>query len=96
MQPQGHLQVACNMIDYGANPQEALDSPRWQWTGGNRILIEEGFPEDTAEELARRGHETLVDASPSSFGRGQVILRDEDGVFWGGTEKRCDGSIAVC
>ncbi|MFP4491571.1 MAG: gamma-glutamyltransferase family protein [Spirochaetaceae bacterium] len=96
MQPQGHLQVACHMIDYNSNPQEALDAPRWQWSGANRLLLEEGFAEDVATELARRGHETLVDTASSSFGRGQVILRDDEGVLWGATEKRCDGAIGVC
>ena len=43
MQPQGHLQVMMNYIDFGLNEQEALDAPRWQWMGGKKIEIEPGF-----------------------------------------------------
>ncbi|GAA3537327.1 gamma-glutamyltransferase [Zobellella aerophila] len=34
MQPQGHMRVVMNMVDFGLNPQAALDAPRWQWLGG--------------------------------------------------------------
>ena len=39
MQPQGHLQVMMNYIDFGLNEQEALDAPRWQWMGGKRLKL---------------------------------------------------------
>jgi gamma-glutamyltranspeptidase/glutathione hydrolase len=42
MQPQGHLQVISNVVDFGMNPQEALDAPRWQWTGGMKVAVEPG------------------------------------------------------
>ena len=48
MQPQGHVQVMMNLIDFHMNPQEALDAPRWQWTGDMNIEIEQGFPMDMA------------------------------------------------
>ena len=37
MQPQGQVQVVNNLVDFGLNPQEALDAPRWQWTGGKTV-----------------------------------------------------------
>ena len=55
MQPQGHVQVMINTLDYAMNPQEALDAPRWQWVGGKRIQLEPGFDAGIAEELRRRG-----------------------------------------
>lgn len=93
MQPQGHVQVLANLLELGMNPQEALDAPRWQWTGGKRIELEPGFPEETAAGLRRRGHE-LATGNPLDFGRGQMILRGENGTLCGATEPRADGCVA--
>lgn len=95
MQPQGHVQVMMNMIDFGLNPQEALDAPRWQWVGGKKVEIEEGFGEEIAEALRKRGHEVKVMKDFTSFGRGQIILRDKEGVLTGATEPRTDGCVAA-
>lgn len=95
MQPQGHVQVMMNLIDFGMNPQEALDAPRWQWTGGMNIEIEQGFPMDMAEKLRRRGHQVTVAPDSINFGRGQLIFRDEKGILTGATEPRTDGCVAA-
>lgn len=96
MQPQGHVQVVMNTVDFGMNPQDALDAPRWQWTGGKRIEVERAFPYALTEALLRRGHEMAVSAeSGAAFGRGQIIWRDEHGVLAGGTEPRADGIVAA-
>lgn len=95
MQPQGHLQVIMNTIDFGMNPQEALDAPRWQWVSDKEIHVERAFPYAITEELARRGHKMVVDVSDGSFGRGQIIWKNEDGVLVGATEPRADGTVAA-
>ena len=95
MQPQGQLQVAVNMIDFGMNPQEALDRPRWEWVKDKKIVLEESVPEEIAEALRARGHEVGREPDTSVFGRGQIILRDEEGVLTGATEPRADGTVAV-
>jgi gamma-glutamyltranspeptidase/glutathione hydrolase len=95
MQPQGHMQVVMNLVDYRMNPQAALDAPRWQWTAGKKVLFEPEFLPETLAALSRRGHLAVVEEDPTSFGRGQIILRDENGVYAAGTEKRCDGYLAV-
>ncbi|WP_342387725.1 gamma-glutamyltransferase family protein [Salinicoccus bachuensis] len=95
MQPQGHLQVAMNLIDYHMNPQSALDAPRWQFKSGMDVEVEDRFDPDIARALARRGHKISVNLEPNSFGRGQVIIRGEDGALIGGTESRTDGSISI-
>lgn len=96
MQPQGHVQVVMNTVDFHLNPQAALDSPRWQWTKGKTILVETGFPQHIAQALARKGHDIQVALDPSMFGRGQIIWRDPgSGVLCAGTESRTDGSVAA-
>ena len=95
MQPQGHVQVIMNTIDFHMNPQQALNAPRWQWVGEKHIQVEKSFPADIVEELRKRGHQVEVLESSLSFGRGQIIWRDENGVLCGATEPRADGTVAV-
>ncbi len=95
MQPQGHVQVVMNTVDFLMNPQEALDAPRWQWTGGKKIQVERSFPFAITEELVRRGHEISVMPENITFGRGQIIWRNEEGVLCGATEPRADGVVAA-
>ena len=95
MQPQGHVQVLQNLIDFGLNPQEALDAPRWQWIRGKRIELEAGFGDEVAAALRKRGHEVTMMKDLISFGRGQMILKGRDGVFCGATEPRTDGGVAA-
>lgn len=95
MQPQGHMQVLMNLLEFGMNPQEALDAPRWQWIGGKRIEVEPSVPAPIIEALKKRGHDIIVNADSDSFGRGQMILRNEKGVLAGATEPRADGCVAI-
>jgi gamma-glutamyltranspeptidase/glutathione hydrolase len=96
MQPQGHVQMVMNLVDFGLNPQAALDAPRWQWLGGRKVGIEQQAPQYVAQALAARGHEVQIAHDSLDYGRGQIILRDrQTGVLCGGTEPRTDGHIAV-
>ncbi|MCS7233790.1 MAG: gamma-glutamyltransferase [Synergistetes bacterium] len=95
MQPQGHLQVLSRIIDWGMNPQEALDGPRWQWRGEKTLHLESKFLKEVAETLKQMGHEILYSDDVDSFGRGQVIWQLENGTLIGATEPRADGYIAV-
>ena len=95
MQPQGQVQAVTNLIDFHMNPQAALDAPRWQWTGGNSVEVEPSFPQWIAADLRRRGHALTIAADSLSFGRGQMILRQDNGVYLGATEPRADGMAAV-
>ena len=93
MQPQGHLQVGVNLVDFGMNPQAALDAPRFNWLQGREVALEPGFDAPMREELARRGHALLPAGAAVHYGGGQVILRDPDsGVLIGGSEPRNDGA----
>ncbi|MBW7453158.1 gamma-glutamyltransferase family protein [Paenibacillus sepulcri] len=94
MQPQGHVQVVMNTIDFHLNPQAALDAPRWQWKEGNMVDLEHSFPEHMAGALGRMGHR--IQYAPSlGFGRGQIIWRTQEGILVGGTEPRTDGAVSV-
>lgn len=95
MQPQGHVLVAVNTIDYHMNPQEALDAPRIQWVGGKHIQLEREVPAHISRELADMGHEVEVLNTNITMGRGQIIWRTENGMLVGGTEPRCDGTVAA-
>lgn len=96
MQPQGHVQVVMNTLDFRLHPQAALDAARWQWMKEKTVEVEDRFPHHLAEELAARGHEINIQLEPNSFGRGQIIWRDpESGVLVGGSESRTDGSVAA-
>lgn len=97
MQPQGHVQMVMNLVDFGLNPQAALDAPRWQWLGDMKVGIEQEASRDLAFALARRGHKVEVFYDRVDFGRGQIIVRNpKTGVLCGGTEPRADSHIAVC
>ena len=95
IQPQAHVQVIMNVLDYNLNPQAALDAPRWQWIEGNKIEIEYAFPEYMAEALARCGHQVVRSAvGATTYGRGQIVWRNEHGSLVGATEPRTDGAVA--
>jgi gamma-glutamyltranspeptidase/glutathione hydrolase len=101
MQPQGHVQVLCNLIDFGMDVQEAGDAPRFHHVGsseptgesmqdGGELQLESGVGADVVRELLRRGHR--VTWAAGGFGGYQGIWIDHQrGVLLGGTETRTDG-----
>lgn len=95
MQPQGHVQVIMNTVDWLLNPQSALDAPRWQWIAGKEIWLESSVAPEIVEDLRRRGHEVHVLEDDTTFGRGEIIWRDSNGVLAGATEPRADGVVAA-
>lgn len=95
MQPQGHIQVVSNLIDFSDNPQMALDAPRWQWMKEKEFILEDHFPRAIGEALAEKGHKVSKAIDRSAFGRGQIVMRTKEGVLLGGTEGRTDGNISL-
>ncbi|MEP0391437.1 MAG: gamma-glutamyltransferase [Erythrobacter sp.] len=110
MQPQGHVQVLINMVDYGMNIQEAGDAARINHDGGRQptealagpsadplgtLNVEPGIPADTLEALRAMGHNVQVVSNGIMFGGYQAIMVDpETGVYAGGTEMRKDGQAS--
>lgn len=95
MQPQGHVQVVSNMIDFKLNPQEALNAPRWQWISDKKIDLEPSVGKEIAQNLSNLGHDININSDYTNFGRGQIILRNENKTYTGATEPRADGHVAV-
>ncbi|MFP8956828.1 gamma-glutamyltransferase family protein [Natrialbaceae archaeon A-CW3] len=87
MQPQGHVQLISNLVDYGMGAQEALDSPRWRYREEGTLGVEERLPNQTG--LVRKGHDVRI-LPPSLFGGAQLVRRTGD-VLTGATEPRKDG-----
>jgi len=95
MQPQGHLQVVLGLLEYHKNPQSVLDAPRWHWTGARNISLEHGVPLYIARALEQMGHQVSYTHDRAPFGRGQIIWRQQNGVYAGGTDPRCDGAVVA-
>jgi gamma-glutamyltranspeptidase/glutathione hydrolase len=98
VQPQSHLAFVANTLDFGLNPQEALDRARFRYEAGARVAIETpDAPVDEGgtlgEALAARGHEVLRPGAlmADRFGGGQAIARLADGVLVGASDRRKDG-----
>jgi gamma-glutamyltranspeptidase / glutathione hydrolase len=95
VQPQGHLQVAINLIDFRMNVQEALEAPRFRVMGGKLVALERAIPHEVRHALEAIGHELLPygQIPPGTpYGGGQAILIDhESGVLQGGSDHRKDG-----
>jgi gamma-glutamyltranspeptidase / glutathione hydrolase len=89
MQPQGHVQVLLNLIEFGMNVQEAGEAPRFRHSGQN-LMIESAISPEARFGLDARGHR--LTSAVGSFGGFQGILFDQrTGVMMGGSDPRKDG-----
>ena len=89
MQPQGHVQVLLNLIDFGMNVQEAGEAPRFRHTGTG-LALESAISPEARFYLNDRGHRLIN--SIGVFGGFQGILIDpKTGVLMGGSDPRKDG-----
>ena len=102
MQPQGHVQIIVNLIDFGMNLQEAGDAPRVRHDGsseptgevmrdGGVVVFEQGVKPETVKALEALGHKVKVE-NDGDFGGYQAILRNAEGVYFGASESRKDGA----
>ena len=88
-QPAGHVRLLTNLIDFGMDPQTAIDHPR-SFADGGALQLETGYPERVAAELAAMGH--AVTRRPTPLGGAQAIVIDEAlGVLIGASDPRKDG-----
>lgn len=104
MQPQGHVQIVVNLIDFKMNLQEAGDAPRMhhvgsseptgqQMTDGGILLLESGFRTEVIQKLMSMGH--VIQWDLGGYGGYQAIMWDEKNKVWyGASESRKDGQAA--
>jgi gamma-glutamyltranspeptidase/glutathione hydrolase len=104
MQPQGHVQIVVNLIDFDMHLQEAGDAPRIQHTmsseptgykmkDGGWVNLENGFDYNEIRELMRKGHRVKWDNG--GYGGYQAIMWDnKNKVYYGASESRKDGQAA--
>ena len=101
MQPQGHVQIIVNLVDYGLDLQAAGDAARYRFYGGAEptgdepdgvgfVAMENGILPEVRAELERRGHR--IRPADGSFGGYQAIMRNEHGIYEAATEMRKDGA----
>ena len=103
IQPQGHAQILCNIIDHGMNPQEAGDAARYTHSGssqptgqvmddGGIVQIEGGVCAAVADDLRGRGHKVYRGANGGGY---QAIMFNHlTKSYIGATEMRKDGIAA--
>jgi gamma-glutamyltranspeptidase/glutathione hydrolase len=91
MQPQGHVQVVSNIVDYDLPLQAALDRARWRYRESGELAVEPQFDDGVSAKLVRRGHEVTI-LPPALFGGAQIARSDGDGVLSAATEPRKDGN----
>ncbi len=105
MQPQGHVQIVMNLVDFGMNLQEAGDAPRLHHDGsdepvgavtpmsdGGVVQLETGFDYATIRGLMRKGH--AVEFADGPYGGYQAIMKNPQGGWVGASESRKDGQAA--
>lgn len=90
MQPQGQLQVLSRIIDYGQNPQTALDAPRWHVSPQFEVYLEPQFSSTHVAQLKKMGHAAQTHSHTPLFGGGQIIYNLEHG-FLAASDPRKDG-----
>ncbi|MBX9628689.1 MAG: gamma-glutamyltransferase [Gemmataceae bacterium] len=103
MQPQGHVQVLVNLIDFGMNVQQAGEAPRVEHVGhptptgtpaaagGGTVRAEPGIPAAVVAELTKRGH-TVERVRVNGGGYQGILIDPKTGVLRGGSEARKDGA----
>ncbi|SHI43039.1 gamma-glutamyltransferase 2. Threonine peptidase. MEROPS family T03 [Shimia gijangensis] len=88
-QPNGHARFVSNMVDFGMDPQAAIDAPR-AFADDGVLKLEQGYSENTRSELADMGHNIVVPTAP--IGGAQAIRIHDNGVLEGASDPRKDGA----
>jgi gamma-glutamyltranspeptidase/glutathione hydrolase len=74
IQPQGHLQVLLNLLEFGMDLQDAIDAPRFRHFSGLEVGLEGPIPDSVRQSLTRMGHHVVM-LTPGNAGGGQAVMR---------------------
>ncbi len=92
MQPQGHLQVLVNVLDFDMDAQASLDAPRFRCISGRKVRVERGIEEPVRTKLRQMGHDIKTSEATLEFGGGQIIMiHPENNTLLAGSDPRKDG-----
>lgn len=104
-QPQCGLQILTNLIDFGLDPQEAVEAPRWWSFPGTdpatidtpmELRVEPGMPEQAVQDLENIGHRVARREPGIYDGKVQLIVLDQErGIIMGASDPRGDGQAAA-
>jgi gamma-glutamyltranspeptidase/glutathione hydrolase len=87
-QPCGHVRLVTNLVDFGLDPQAAIDAPR-SFADAEGMAVERGYRPEVAAALAARGH--AVHVPDTALGGAQAVAIRPDGVLEGASDPRKDG-----
>jgi gamma-glutamyltranspeptidase/glutathione hydrolase len=102
MQPQGHVEVLCNLIDFGMDVQAAGEAPRMEHVGsatptgepadadGGTVQVEPGISDELIDKLKQRGHH-IVRVKRNGGGYQGILIDPKTNMLHGGSEARKDG-----
>ena len=87
-QATGHARFVSNLVDFGMDPQSAIDAPRCFSDAGN-MQVERGYSDSVRQQLADMGHDVSI--PHTAIGGAQAIMIHENGVLEGASDPRKDG-----
>ncbi len=92
-QPQAHVQVLLNMIEYRLNVQEAIEAPRIRHCNDTYVMFEPGILEEVIADLEKRGHDSLPYRFGSHGGGQGIVFDNKSGSMFGGSDPRKNGIV---
>ena len=96
VQPQQHVQIFLNVVEFGMNAQQAVEIPRINHGGGMSVTVEPGIDEAALVQLEAMGHEIRRRTTRGGVGGAQIIIFDRTtGTMTGGSTPHKDGMAVV-
>ena len=96
VQPQQHVQIFLNVVQFGMDAQQAVEIPRINHGSGLEVTVEPGIDEAVLTQLEAWGHELRRRTTRGGVGGAQLIMFDRTtGAMIGGSTPHKDGMAVV-